>query len=85
MLGNIFNVKCYFVIKFSICHVYNKVEETRILLNTLSYTSLGSLFHLKEEAVFERHEVTLFSKRKYTGSHSDKRQCVYGCIILFNI
>ena len=45
ILNNIYEVKYHFVIRFSICNVQNKVEDKQILLNSLNYTSLESLFH----------------------------------------
>ena len=68
ILNNISGVK----VRFPICHVYNKVKYKQRLLNSLNYTSLGNLFYLKIEAVFDRHEVTIFlSQRK--GISSDEK------------
>ena len=48
MLYNTSGVKYPFVVRFSICHVYNKDEDKQIMLNILIiYTSLESFFHLK--------------------------------------
>ena len=58
ILNTISGVKYHFVVRFSICHVYNKVEDEQILLNILNYTSMESLFHLKKGTVFDRHKVT---------------------------
>ena len=45
LLNNISEVKYHFVVRFSICNVLNKVEDKQILLNSINYTSLESLFH----------------------------------------
>ena len=47
------------------CNVYNKFEDKQKLLNSLNYTSLESLFHLKgEEVVFDRHKKNICSQKK---------------------
>ena len=43
ILNKIFGAKYHFLVSFPEGHVYNKVKQ--ILLNSLNYTSLGSLFH----------------------------------------
>ena len=48
ILNNISEIKYHFVVRISICNVYNKVEDKQIVLNSLNYTSLESLFHLKK-------------------------------------
>ena len=62
ILNNISGVNYHVGIQFPICHVYSQVIRKQILLNSLNYTSLGSFFHLKKEAAFDRHEVTIFPK-----------------------
>ena len=69
VLNNIFGVNYNFVVRFPIGHVYNEVEGKQLLLNSLSFTSLGSLFHQKKETVFDRHELTIFFKRKCVSSN----------------
>ena len=65
MLNNISGVKHHFVVRFSICNVYNKVEDKQILLTILNYTSLESLLHKKGGgAVFERNKGAFFHKKK---------------------
>ena len=51
ILNNISEVKYHFVARFSICNEKNKVEYKQIVLNSLNYTSLESLFHLKGEGL----------------------------------
>ena len=60
---------------------YITTLNKQILLNCLNYTSLDSFFYLKEEAVFDRHEVTFCPKENV--SVVIKRQCVHGCIFSF--
>ena len=57
-------VKYHFVVRFLIGHVYDKVKDKQILLNSLNYTSLGSLFHLKREDMFYRHYILIFVQKK---------------------
>ena len=45
ILNKIFGVKYHFLVGFPEGHVYNKFKDRQILLNSLNYTSLGSLFH----------------------------------------
>ena len=48
-------------------HEYNKVKDKQIMLNSLNYTSLGSLFHSltkKIDAMFDRQEVTIFFSKE---------------------
>ena len=55
----------HFVVRFPIGHVYDEVKDKHILLNSLNYTSLGSLFHFKREDVFDRHYIIIFLKKMY--------------------
>ena len=51
ILNKIFGVKYHFLVRFPEGHVYNKVKDKQILLNSLNCTSPGSLFHKKERCV----------------------------------
>ena len=63
ILNNISNIKYHFVVRFSIGYVYNKSNAKQILLNSLNFISLSSLFHFKTEAVFDRHQATNLSNK----------------------
>ena len=81
MLNKISGVKYNFAVRFLICNVCNKVEDKRILLDILNYTSLESLFHLKRgEAVFDRHKGAFFQNKKV--SILIRRLCMWVYILL---
>ena len=54
------------------------------ILNSIDYTSLGSFFHLKEEAVFDSHEVTIFTKEKCISCNKEP-MCIWVHIFIFKI
>ena len=57
-------IKYHCVVRFPIGYVYNKGKKKQLLLNSLKYTSLGSLLHFKTDTVSDRHQAINFSKRK---------------------
>ena len=70
-------VKYICVVRFPISHIYNKVKDRQILLHSLTYTSLDTLFYFKKEAVLYSYQITnLFSKENV--SFLIKRLHMYG-------
>ena len=60
-LNNISGLRYYFIVRFSIGLVYNKVKGKHILLNSLK-NATGLFNSSKWEAVFDRYQVTIFLK-----------------------
>ena len=58
LTNTISGIKYRCVARFPIDHVHNKDKTKQILLNSLKYTSLGSLLQFETEAVFDRHQAT---------------------------
>ena len=63
-LNNIFGVNYHFVVRFPIGHVQNEVKDKQILINSLSVTSLGSLFRLKRKMCLIGMNKLMFQKKR---------------------
>ena len=64
--------------------MYISTLNKKILLNSINYTSLGSFFHLKEEAVFDSHEVTIFPEQKCISCNKEP-MCIWVHIFILKM
>ena len=69
-----------FLVRLLKRHVYSKVNDKQILHNFRNVISLGSFISLKREDVYNRHEMSVFSKKNVQFQY---RGCMCICLYFF--